>query len=105
MHRLAPLSHTIHISSGLSLGSDEITPPECGSRGDEAQRTGDRAEPGYSGSRPGKRARLNPERRRRQKGVAAEGQATPVSASTNTGKGEQARKEQDSTVPGLETTP
>ncbi len=58
-----------------------------------------------SGPLPGKRSRLNPERRRRQKEAAAGGQATPVSASTDAGKGEQARKEQDSTVPGQETTP
>eukprot|EP00961_Rhodomonas_salina_P018244 245236-Rhodomonas_salina.1 len=45
------------------------------------------------------------ERRKRQKEAAAEGQATPVSAHTDTGTGEQARKEQDSTVPGQETSP
>eukprot|EP00961_Rhodomonas_salina_P222416 3007705-Rhodomonas_salina.1 len=52
---------------------------------------------------PRKRPRLNPERRRRQREAAAEGQATPVSASTDAGEGEQALKEQNSTEPGLET--
>eukprot|EP00961_Rhodomonas_salina_P192496 2597949-Rhodomonas_salina.1 len=55
--------------------------------------------------RPGKRARLNPHRRKRQKEATAGGQATPVSASTDAGQGGQAKKEQDSTVPGPETTP
>ena len=58
-----------------------------------------------SGPRPGKRNRPNPERRRRQKESAAGGQAAPVSVSTDAGQGEQAEKEQDSTVPGPETTP